>query len=76
MENLDGEDLQDSTLADLAEPPSIYNGLEPPLSRREWQLLRQFLQLTRSQQQTAKKYDISLDGGSARSLGARPPSKG
>ena len=76
MENLDGEDLQDSTLADLAEPPSIYNRLEPPLTRREWQLLRHFLQLTRSQQQTAEKYDSSSDGGSVRSLGARSPSKG
>ena len=51
-------------------------GPQEPPSVREWELMRQLLQHMSSQQQTAEKYDISSDGGSRRSLGARPRSKG
>ena len=71
-----GEDLSDSTLEDLAEAASMQFGPEQLPSEQEWDLMRQFLQHMRLQQQTAEKYDISSDGGSGRSLGARPPSKG
>ena len=53
MENLDGEDLSDSTLEDLAEAASMQFGPEQPPSEQEWDLMRQFLQHMRLQQQTA-----------------------
>ena len=76
MENIDGEELSDAALADLSEAPPMPFGPEPPPSEREWDLVRQFLARTRSQQQTpGEEFEIFSDAGSAKSSGAKLPLK-